>query len=867
MKTKLLLVALAILCTFNFVLAQNSGVKIRVKWTSKSYENKIEVYNTANDLLLTICDGSQCYSTTKLDSHEVYGGKYDLGCVTNGNNYYIKLFDAANNGWSGGFVSVKVDGVEVINNNGSGANTTGQIIYFNVAGGDAACNAQLDTDNDGIADYLDYDDDGDGITDAKENLGQDRFECTLPPLDFLNGTYDASASTSGAGTVGAVYRFGNAVQGYDVLMQVMELTNTTITNIDNDVVDNPNYLQTELTFSGTGTPGATFKFTIVNSGTTVPSTQIFRVNGVTWDCDGTASLKESVIYYNPAAYGVDNPTDLDVVDLGGNNIEMTSGETTVNGFSTLPWLRAYYQFIGNSFTMRMQAIKTVTGSSLRQFGMSFTQCEFLDFNANSLTIVTGEDFDGDGNYNHLDLDSDNDGIPDNVEGQTTLGYLAPNNIVSNTGVDTAYGTGLIVVDTDKDKVPDFLDLDSDNDGLLDIEENGMANTIVTFTDFDNDGIDNLFEGTNLNDPFDVNDEINNPSASILPDVDGDLFSGGDLDYRDLFDGNPPVYATIDFDGVDDYLSANSFITGQDEVSIMAWVKIDAGNAGTTTIAGEDVACKLYLKNGNEPSFAIKTLGNAAVVTSCSGINMNEWHHIAGTYSNATGDVKLFVDGKLENSLTISVTTAKIESTANGNEAFEIGRASSNIINREYFKGYIDEVRVFNKELTNTQLQQIIYQEVTNNAGNVCGAIVPKDIIDMATNTKIPWTNLVAYYPMTNIKNNTTSDYSIYNNELTLNYITTVQEQTAPMPYITNANGNWTSENSWLHGNVWDIESIATNKDWSIVKIANNVTACHPVKTMGLIIDAGKTFTVHSDNLIENSWYLELNGTLNLEDDS
>ena len=29
----------------------------------------------------------------------------------------------------------------------------------------------------------------------------------------------------------------------------------------------------------------------------------------------------------------------------------------------------------------------------RQFGMSFTQCQFLDFNANSLNIVRGEDLD------------------------------------------------------------------------------------------------------------------------------------------------------------------------------------------------------------------------------------------------------------------------------------------------------------------------------------------------------------------------------------------------------------------------------------------------------------------------------------------
>ena len=61
---------------------------------------------------------------------------------------------------------MNVAGVEVINNDGFGANTAGQTIFFNVSGGDANCNALLDTDNDGNADYLDYDDDGDGITDA-----------------------------------------------------------------------------------------------------------------------------------------------------------------------------------------------------------------------------------------------------------------------------------------------------------------------------------------------------------------------------------------------------------------------------------------------------------------------------------------------------------------------------------------------------------------------------------------------------------------------------------------------------------------------------------------------------------------------------
>ena len=46
--------------------------------------------------------------------------------------------------------------------------------------------------------------------------------------------------------------------------------------------------------------------------------------------------------------------------------------------------------------------------------------------------------------------------------------------------------------------------------------------------------------------------LKTPSSSILPDLDGDVFTGGDVDYRDLFNTNPPASALLDFDGVDDY---------------------------------------------------------------------------------------------------------------------------------------------------------------------------------------------------------------------------------------------------------------------------------------------------------------------------
>ncbi|WKX76587.1 hypothetical protein [Zobellia laminariae] len=52
---------------------------------------------------------------------------------------------------------------------------------------------------------------------------------------------------------------------------------------------------------------------------------------------------------------------------------------------------------------------------------------------------------------------------------------------------------MIPEDTDGDGTPDYLDLDSEDDGVLDIDEAGQG----TFTgvDSDNDGLDDGFDDT------------------------------------------------------------------------------------------------------------------------------------------------------------------------------------------------------------------------------------------------------------------------------------------------------------------------------------------------------------------------------------
>ena len=114
------------------------------------------------------------------------------------------------------------------------------------------------------------------------------------------------------------------------------------------------------------------------------------------------------------------------------------------------------------------------------------------------------DSDDDGYPDYLDIDSDNDGILDNIEAQTTSGYIEPCSIDSDgNGLDDNYEEtpgscgGLIPIDTDGDNIPDFLDIDSDNEGILD---NVEAQTIEAFQapcglDGDGNGLDDHYENT------------------------------------------------------------------------------------------------------------------------------------------------------------------------------------------------------------------------------------------------------------------------------------------------------------------------------------------------------------------------------------
>ncbi|WP_144895661.1 Ig-like domain-containing protein [Lutibacter sp. Hel_I_33_5] len=172
-------------------------------------------------------------------------------------------------------------------------------------------------------------------------------------------------------------------------------------------------------------------------------------------------------------------------------------------------------------------------------------------------IKTPVNSDSDSIPNHLDLDSDGDGIIDNIEVQSTIGYQAPGVDTDGNGLadnyETTPGSGILKnapVNSDGTDLPDYLDLDSDNDAVSDSVEaydtdgDDVADKTATGTDADGDGIDDGYDvvtgGTNApnaatNGGQDVTGFPNDQNANTA-----------EIDYRD--DSTPASAALKDTDG-------------------------------------------------------------------------------------------------------------------------------------------------------------------------------------------------------------------------------------------------------------------------------------------------------------------------------
>ncbi|MGB7262817.1 MAG: Hint domain-containing protein, partial [Albidovulum sp.] len=226
---------------------------------------------------------------------------------------------------------------------------------------------------------------------------------------------------------------------------------------------------------------------------------------------------------------------------------------------------------------------------------------------------------------------DNDGITDNVEAQTTDGYIAPTGVDSDgDGLDDAYEAtgGLTPVDTDGDGTADYLDSDSDNDGISDLDEAGHGVDQATIDaaadsvaeggagDADGDGILDVVDDVV---GWDVNDaDLDGSGNFTLADTDGDTAADGsgatplinDLDFRDATLPDYIVEGTAGGDTIDstytgdpdgDRIDALDMSDGSNDDYVLAGAGDDVvlSGDGDDTVFGADGADTLVGGAGND----------------------------------------------------------------------------------------------------------------------------------------------------------------------------------------------------------------------------------------------------------------------------
>lgn len=346
---------------------------------------------------------------------------------------------------------------------------------------------------------------------------------------------------------------------------------------------------------------------------------------------------------------------------------------------------------------------------------------------------------------------------------------------------------------------------------------------------------------------------------------------------------------LDFDGVDDYVDTGNraFNFSSGTFSMEAWVKLKTTSGTRTILSKKNPATsggyELIISTGGIPGF--RTASGTIFANTTSNLNTERWYHIAATFDGAI--LKLFVDG-------LQVNAQAAVNPASTTAPFLIGATSEGTTTRasSHFKGWIEEVRLWNTALTTEQLRFMMNQRLEKGTpeGGATQIPVKGKILPMNVPGQLTWGQLAGYYPLL------ASDAvhgGGYTNDLAdgqvhgvLKNITTYQENTAPLPYVSKRDGNWRdiegSTTPWLYGRGrWDApNSLGINNqpiNWNIVQTSHDIISGNKDITVLGLISKDKQLLISNPNFVKNeknpghflrvTHYLKLDGSIDLVGES
>lgn len=135
-----------------------------------------------------------------------------------------------------------------------------------------------------------------------------------------------------------------------------------------------------------------------------------------------------------------------------------------------------------------------------------------------------------------------------------------------------------------------------------------------------------------------------------------------------------------------------------QMTMSAWVKSEDSEGIRKVICHDNSGYDRCMGADNRNGEGWSCFAGDGKILGYSPITINKWTFIAAVYDQTAGTVKLFVDG-----LTYE---KKGKIVGGGNDFILIGANGSTKLQREYFMGAIDEVRIYDYALSNKELNSL-----------------------------------------------------------------------------------------------------------------------------------------------------------------
>jgi len=246
------------------------------------------------------------------------------------------------------------------------------------------------------------------------------------------------------------------------------------------------------------------------------------------------------------------------------------------------------------------------------------------------------------------------------------------------------------------------------------------------------------------------------------------------------------------------------ITGDNPRTIELWAyeRYDIASplfqAGNTDYHNSDLS---FYKWPNDDEFVINYNGDWAIVylPNC----LNSWHHYCFTYDGSTATI--YYDGNLAYSQSVALNT--------GIHDLYFGKLEQD--DGYYSKGKIDEARIWNYARDSIQIRENMHRTLT---GEEAGLISYWQFNEGAGDIAYD----VAGGHDGTLKNMDNSDWV---------------NSTAPLPYQSDADGNWADSSNWLSGQGYPANA------WARAKVNSNLNLDQNSALIELSIESGKSLTI------------------------